>query len=86
MGPMAIEGGDTSSQISAAKQQREEDSSTFKNFNTVEQALKKKIIKVLEPMHLEILNDDMVGFANTSAITMIGYLFLSYGSTTAVDL
>jgi hypothetical protein len=52
----------------------------------VEQALKKQIIKVFEPMFLEILNNDMVGFANTSAREMLEHLFLSYGSNTAVDL
>jgi hypothetical protein len=37
-------------------------------------------------MYLEILNNDMVGFANTTARDMIDHLFLSYGSITAVDL
>jgi hypothetical protein len=52
----------------------------------VDQALKKQIITVFEPMYLEILNNDMVGFANTSARDMLEHLFLSYGSITAVDL
>jgi hypothetical protein len=33
-----------------------------------------------------MLNDDMVGFASTSAREMIDHLFLSYGSITVVDL
>jgi hypothetical protein len=37
-------------------------------------------------MYLDILNDDMFGFANTSARSMIDRLFLSYDSITAVDL
>jgi hypothetical protein len=41
---------------------------------------------VFEPMYLEILNNDMVGFANTTARDMLDHLFLSYGSTTDVDL
>jgi hypothetical protein len=36
-------------------------------------------------MYLEILNNDMVGFANTTARDMIDHLFRSYGSITAVD-
>jgi hypothetical protein len=52
----------------------------------VEQALKKQIITVFEPMYLEILNNDMVGFANNSARDMLEYLFLSYVIITAVDL
>jgi hypothetical protein len=52
----------------------------------VDQALKKQIITVFEPMYLEILNNDMVGFANTSARDMLEHLFVSYGSITAVYL
>jgi hypothetical protein len=52
----------------------------------VEQALKKQIIMEFEPMYLEILSNDMVGFANTTARYMLDHLFLSYGSITDVDL
>jgi hypothetical protein len=52
----------------------------------VGQALKKQIITVFEPMYLEILNNDMVGFANTSVREMLEYIFLSYGGITAIDL
>jgi hypothetical protein len=37
-------------------------------------------------MYIEILNDDIVGFANTTSRYMLDHLFLSYGSTTAVDI
>jgi hypothetical protein len=56
----------------------------FKTYNTVHSAIKKQIIAVFEPMYLEILNDDLVGFANTTAIDMLVHLFLSYGSIMAV--
>jgi hypothetical protein len=39
-----------------------------------------------EPMSLDILNDDMVGFANISAREMLDELFMTYGNITAVDL
>jgi hypothetical protein len=52
----------------------------------VQQALKKQIISVFEPMYLEILNDNMVGYANISAIDMVDHLFETYGNITAVDL
>jgi hypothetical protein len=48
--------------------------------------LKKQIISVFEPMYLEILNDNMVGYANISARDMLEHLFETYGNTTAVDL
>jgi hypothetical protein len=52
----------------------------------VGQALKNQIITVFEPMYIDILNNDMVGFANTSAREMLEYMFVSYGSITVVDL
>jgi hypothetical protein len=52
----------------------------------VQQALKKQIISVFEPMFLDVLNDNMVGFANISARDMLDHLFSTYGNITAVDL
>jgi hypothetical protein len=37
-------------------------------------------------MCIEILNDDLVVFANTTSRDMLDHLFLSYGSITAVDI
>jgi hypothetical protein len=84
-GPTIIDG-TTLHQINEAHHQWEEDYNTFKTFFNVDQALKKQIITVFEPMYLDILNDNMVGFANTSAHEMITYLFTTYGSNTPVDL
>jgi hypothetical protein len=52
----------------------------------MQQALKKQIISVFEPTYLDILNDNMVGFANISARDMLDHLFSTYGNITAVDL
>jgi hypothetical protein len=48
--------------------------------------LKKQIISVFEPMYLDVLNDNMVGFTNISARDMLDHLFSTYGNITAVDL
>jgi hypothetical protein len=48
--------------------------------------LKKQIISVFEPMYLDILNDNMVGYANISARDMLDHLFETYWNITAVDL
>jgi hypothetical protein len=37
-------------------------------------------------MYLDILNDEMVGFANISTRVMLDHLFTTYGNITAVDL
>jgi hypothetical protein len=47
---------------------------------------KKHIISVFEPMYLDILNDNMVGYANISSRDMLDHLFKTYGNITAVDL
>jgi hypothetical protein len=48
--------------------------------------LKNQIISVFEPMFLDVLNDNMVGFSNISARDMLDHLFRTYGNITAVDL
>jgi hypothetical protein len=76
----------TSAQISAAPHIWEEDVQTYRTYTSVQQSLKKKIISVFEPMYLDVLNDNMVGFANISARDMLDHLFGTYGNITAVDL
>jgi hypothetical protein len=48
--------------------------------------LKKQIISVFEPMYVDILNDNKVGYAKISARDMLDHLFETYGNITAVDL
>jgi hypothetical protein len=84
--PAAIEGVGTAAQISAEKHHWEEATNNFKTYNKVQSALKKQIITVIEPMYIEILNDDLVGFANTTYRDMLDHLFISYGRITAVDI
>jgi hypothetical protein len=76
----------TSAQLSAARHVWEEDVQTYRTCTSVQQALKKQIIGVFEPMYLEILNDNIVGYANISARDMLDHLFETYGNITAVDL
>jgi hypothetical protein len=78
--------GGTAAALLAERRRWETAVSIFRTWTSVEQALKKQIITAFEPMHLEILNNKMVGFANTTARDMLGHLFLSYGSSTDVDL
>jgi hypothetical protein len=76
----------TAAQISAARHVWEEDVQTYQTYTSVQQALKKQIISVFKPMYLEILNDNMVGYAKISARDMLDHLFETYGNITAVDL
>jgi hypothetical protein len=83
--PNKIDGG-TVAALLAEYHRWEEDVSIFRTWTTVEQALQKQIIMAFDPMYLEILNNDMVGLANTTARDMVYHLFLSYGIITDVDL
>jgi hypothetical protein len=76
----------TAAQISAACHIWEEDVQTYRTCTSVQQASKKQIISVFEPVYLDILNDNMVGYANTSAIDMLDHLFDTYGNITEIDL
>jgi hypothetical protein len=82
--PAATDG--TAAQISAARHLWEEDVQTYQTCTSVQQALKKQIIIVFEPMYLDILNDNMVGYTNISARYMLDHLFETYGNITVVDL
>jgi hypothetical protein len=76
----------TAAQISAARHIWEEDVQTYWTCTSVQQALKKQITSVFEPMYLYILNDNMVGYVNISAEDMLDHLFENYGNITTVDL
>jgi hypothetical protein len=76
----------TAAQISAARYIWEEDVQTYRTCTSVQHTLKKQIISVFELMYLDILNDNMGGYANISARDMLDHLFETYGNITAVDL
>jgi hypothetical protein len=76
----------TAAQISAARHVWEEDVQTYRTCTSVQQALKKQISSVFDPMYLKILNDNMVTYANISSRDMLDHLFENYGKITAVDL
>jgi hypothetical protein len=59
---------------------------TYRTCTSVQQALKKQLIGVFEPIYLEILKYNMVVYANISAIDMLDHLFDTYGNSTAVYL
>jgi hypothetical protein len=65
----------TVSQISTTRHIWEEDVETNQTYTSVQEALKKQIISVLEPMYLDILHDNMVGYAKISSRDMLDHLF-----------
>jgi hypothetical protein len=77
---------ETAAQLTTARHLWEEDVQTHRKCTSVQQALKKQIIGVFEPMYIEILNDNMVGYANISERDMLDHIFETYGNITAVNL
>jgi hypothetical protein len=65
----------TEDQLSVARHVWEEDVQTYRTCTSLQQELKKQIIGVFEPMYLEILNDNMMGYSNISARYMLDHLF-----------
>jgi hypothetical protein len=82
--PATMDG--TAAQISAAHHIWEEDVQTYRTCTSVQEALKKQIISVFEPMYLYRLNDNPLGYVNISTRDMLDHLFETYGNITAVDL
>jgi hypothetical protein len=78
--------GGTAAQINAARHIWEEDVQTYHTYTSVQQALKKQIISVFQPMYLDVLNYNMVGFANISARDILDHHFGTYANITAIDL
>jgi hypothetical protein len=76
----------TAAQLSAAHHVWEEDVQNYRTYTSVQKALNKQIISIFEPMYLEILNENMVGYDNISARDMLDHLFETYGNITEVDL
>jgi hypothetical protein len=69
--------GGTAAVLIAESHHWEEAVIIFRTWTTTEQALKKQIITALEPLYLEILNNDMVGFAYTTARDMLDHPLLN---------
>jgi hypothetical protein len=61
----------TAAQLRAARHVWEEDVQTYRTYTSVQQALKEQIISAFEPMYLEILNDNMVGYANINELHLV---------------
>jgi hypothetical protein len=76
----------TAAHISATRHIWEEDVQTYSTYTSVQKSLKKQIINVFEPMYLDVLDDDMVGFSKISAREMLDHIFTTYRNITAVDL
>jgi hypothetical protein len=76
----------TSAQISAARHIWYEEVQNYRTYTSVQQAPKNQIITVFEPMYLDVLNDEMVGFSIISAPDMLDDLFTTYGNITTVNL
>ena len=58
----------------------------FRKYTAVDGALKKQIFTAVEPVFLSPLVDQLTGFGQVSALTMLRHLFVSYGAIDEIDL
>ena len=58
----------------------------FRKYTAVDGALKKQIVTPVEPLFLSPLVDQITGFGQVSALTMLQYIFSSYGAIDKIDL
>ena len=58
----------------------------FQKYTAVDGAFKKQIITAVEPVFMYPLVDQLPGFGQVSAFTMIQHLFSSYGTIDKINL
>ena len=61
------------------------DQALFRKYTALDGASKKQIITTVEPVLLSPLVDQLTGFGQVSAITMLQHLFTSYGAIDKID-
>ena len=49
-------------------------------------SIKKQIVTMVEPVFLSLLVDQLTGFGQVADITVLQYLFTSYGTIDKIDL
>ena len=58
----------------------------FRKCTVVDGSLKKKTVTEVQPVFLYPLVDQLIGFGQVSALTMIQHLFTSYRAIDEIDL
>ena len=58
----------------------------FRKYTAVEKALKKFTLEAVEPVFLSPLVDQLTGFGQVSALTILQHLFFRYGAINEIDL
>ena len=58
----------------------------FRKYTAVDGSWKNQIVAVVEPVLLSPLVDQLTGFGQVSALTMLQHLFIRYGVIDKIDL
>ena len=58
----------------------------FRKYIAVDRALKKHIFSAVEPVFLSPLVDQLKGFGQVTALTMLQHMFSGYGSIDKINL
>jgi hypothetical protein len=86
-GPAPIHiAGATGHQITETNRQYAAELKEFRVFTSVEANLKKEIIQAVPDTYINELNDDILGYANTTTLSLLAHLDTTYGTVTADNL
>ena len=77
--------GSAQEQVLGTKQNRQ-NQALFRKYTAVDRALKTQIVTAVEPVFLSPLVDQITGFGQVSALTMLHNLFFSYGMINEIYL
>jgi hypothetical protein len=81
-----IPGGTTAAATGVLTRTHTEDLRNWKEYNNMQNALKKQVIDAIEPIYLRSLRNRHVGYANHTIRDLITYLIDTYGLITPIDL
>ena len=86
-GPTAnLPNGLTGPQISERVREHEQQLKVWKQYNTVEQALKQQLISAFDEIYLKSISNRHTGFASLTLLRMLQHLYDTYGDLTPTEL
>ena len=86
-GPTAnLPGGLTGPQINELVREHEQKLKVWKQYNTVEQALKQQLISAFDDIYLKGISNRHTGFASLTLLRMLQHLYDTYGDLTPTEL
>jgi hypothetical protein len=84
--PAAVVAGMTAAVITETTRLHKEATQVYRNYNNVDQAIKKLIIEAFYDAYLNALSDEIVGYANFTSLQLLTQLLTHYAMITPTEL